>query len=450
MSLLIQLPPSLRNRDFRLFWTGGTLSSVGSQFTTVAMAWQIYELTNSPLQIGLLGLGRAVPQIALALVGGVMADAIDRRRLMMFMQVAQLTVSAVLAALTLADAVSSQLLFIAAVLLAFGSALENPPRQAIVPSLVPPDDLTSAIALNTTQRSVASIVGPSLAGVALAASGPALCYVVDASSWLVMLLALALLRVRPVQQRIGRLSFDAFVAGARFVRRQRVIFSFMALDFGATFFAAGSALYPIFARDILAVGPLGLGLMYAAPSIGAVVTGVVMSARPQIKDAGQWVVLGVAFFGACAALFAVIHVFWIALIMLAGTGVGNTVSSVLRGTTNQLLTPDDLRGRVSAVNSAFVIGGPHLGQFRAGVMADLWGATASGALGGLGAVLCAAAIAAIPGVWRFRLGDEETTTATADQAAASISPGVANALPTPGTVDTPISRGPRLRRDNRP
>jgi MFS family permease len=397
------IPPAFRHRDFRLFWTGAVLSGVGSQFTTVAMAWQIYELTNSPLQIGLLGLGRAIPQIGLALVGGILADAIDRRRLMMAIQLTQMAVSATLVALTLSESITPGILFIAALFLAFGAALENPPRQAIVPSLVPADELASAVALNTTQRSVASILGPSLAGVALALSGPALCYVIDAASWLVMLLALALIHGRPIQQRITRFSLDALMAGASFVIRQRVIFVFMLLDFGMTLCGAPSALYPIFARDILNVGPLGLGLMYAAPSAGAVITGVVMSTRPQVLDVGKWVVLGVAMFAVCTTLFAVVHVFWFALLMLAGNGVGNTISGVLRGTTNQLLTPDNLRGRVSAVNSAFVTGGPQLGQFRSGAMADVLGATGAGALGGIGALVCALAVALVPGVWSFRL-----------------------------------------------
>jgi MFS family permease len=398
----VALPPAFQYRDFTLFWTGATLSQVGSQLTVVAMAWQIYELTDSPLQIGLLGLGRAIPQIALALVGGVLADAMDRRRLMMVIQVGQLGVSIALTALTIVGAITPSMLFAAAFVLAFGNALENPPRQAIVPNLVPESVLSSAIALNTIQRSVGLILGPSAAGVLLALSGPEICYGIDAATWVVMLVALALVRARPIERKLA-LSVTALLAGARFVLRQRVIFSFMVLDFGATFFGNGNALYPIFARDILDVGELGLGFMYAAPAVGAVVSGVIMSSRPQPRDAGKWVIIGVVFYGACTALFALLDVFWLILLLLAGTGVGNTVSSVLRGTTNQLLTPDELRGRVSAVNSAFVIGGPMLGQFRGGLFADLWGAPASGALGGLGAMLCAVAIGLVPGVWRFRL-----------------------------------------------
>lgn len=169
--LLKRLPPALRIRDFRLFWVGAIVSATGSQFTTVAMAWQIYELTNSPLQIGLLGLSRAIAQIVLSLVGGLLADVIDRRRLMMILQVYQALICASLAVLTLVGSVTPGVLYLTAVLLAFGTALESPPRQAIVPNLVPDEYLTSAVALNSVQRSVAMIIGPSLAGVVLALGG---------------------------------------------------------------------------------------------------------------------------------------------------------------------------------------------------------------------------------------------------------------------------------------
>ncbi|HLF76459.1 MAG TPA: MFS transporter [Dehalococcoidia bacterium] len=404
---MLQLPPALKLRDFRLFWTGAVLSAVGSQLTTVAMAWQIYELTNSPLQIGLLGLGRALPQIGLALVGGVLADAMDRRRLMMIVQLGQLAVSAGLALLTLVDAITPAYLFAAAVMLAFGSALEAPPRQAIVPNLVPVDQLSSAIALNTTQRSLGTILGPSLAGVLLAVAGPELCYLIDSASWLAMLSALALIKLQTVSERgVQGLSLAALLGGARFVLHQPVILAFMVLDFGATLFGSPNALFPVFARDLLNTGPVGLGLLYAAPSIGGALAGVVMSMRAQIVNAGRWVLVGVAFYAVCTIAFAFSNVLWLSVLMLAGAGIGNLVSAVLRGTTNQLLTPDQLRGRVAAVNSAFVMGGPQLGQFESGLIADLWSTRMSAATGGLGALVLVLVIGLVPGVWHFRLGQQ--------------------------------------------
>ena len=170
--MAVHLPPAFRHRDFCLFWSGAVLSQIGNQFTIVAMAWQIYDLTDSPLQIGLLGLGRALPQIALALVGGVMADVVDRRRLLMLTQLIQLAIGVALTVLTVTGAITPGLLLACAILLSLGAALENPPRQAIVPSLVPSTDLSSAVALYTTQRSIGMIAGPALAGIVLAISGP--------------------------------------------------------------------------------------------------------------------------------------------------------------------------------------------------------------------------------------------------------------------------------------
>jgi MFS family permease len=397
------LPPALLNREFRLFWTGGALSAFGSQFTTVAMAWQIYELTGSALQVGLLGLGRALPQMGLALFGGLLADTFDRRRLMMAVQLAQCLISAGLAAATFAGVISPSVLFVASVLFAFGTALETPSRQAIVPNLVPPGMLSSAIALNSTQRSVAMIAGPSLGGVTLAVSGPEWCYVVDSASWFVMLACLALIR-KPLQvMNIASVSMEALLAGVRFVLTQQVILAFMILDFGATFFGSTTALLPIYAKDILEVGPIGLGVLYAAPSLGAVAAGVGMSIVPSVDKAGKWVLIGIGIYGICTIGFALSRSLPLSILMLAGTGAGNAVSAVLRGTSNQLLTADQLRGRVAAVNSVFVQGGPQLGQFESGAIASLGGATLSGVTGGLGALLLAGAIALLPRVRAFRL-----------------------------------------------
>src|SRR4249920_2786681 len=185
-----------RHRDFRIFWTGSFFSSIGTQFTTVAMAWQIYELTNSPMQIGLLGLARALPQIVLLLVGGLLADAMDRRKLMMCTQTGLFCVSTTLALLSYFGQASSAMLYGATMLLAIFTSLEQPSRQSMIPNLVPRHHLAQALALQGTQRYVPIIAGPSIAGLVLAFSGPAACYAVDACSWIAMLSALRLLRTK--------------------------------------------------------------------------------------------------------------------------------------------------------------------------------------------------------------------------------------------------------------
>jgi MFS family permease len=307
---VLRLPPALRHRDFGFFWLGFLGSGIGSQFTTVAMAWQIYQITNSPLQLGLLGLARAIPQMAVTVLGGVLADRRDRRQIMMVCQVAQFCVSSSLVVLTVSGQVTPVTLYLASILLALCTAIESPARQAIIPNLVPTEDLTSALALNATQRNIGSIVGPALAGIVLAAIGPQVCYGVDALSWLVMLAALFAIRTRALPLQVGRSSTLAAIGeGLAFVWAHPVILSCMVLDFGATFFGSARALYPIYARDILRVGASGLGLLYTAEAAGSMTAAIVMSTRSQIRRAGLWTLIGVAVYGSCAALFALSHVF---------------------------------------------------------------------------------------------------------------------------------------------
>jgi MFS family permease len=409
-----RLPPALRHHDFRAFWAGQAFAVMGTQFTSVAMAWQIYELTNSPLQIGLLGLARAIPQMGLTLFGGLLADAMDRRRLMISTQVAQLGVAGALVALTIAGAITPAVLYIASALLALFTALENPARQAYVPNLVPREDLASGIALATSQRQAGYIIGPSLGGLLLAAAGPICCYAGDALSRLVMALALLLIRARQSRSGRGRVTFAALGEGLAFVRGQPLILSLMVLDFGANFFGSPRALLPVYARDIFQVGAAGLGPLYAASSIGALSGSLALGFIGQPKRAGRWVLLGVTFYSLCAMAFALSQSYWLAVLLLGAMGVGDTVSSVLRGTINQIVTPDALRGRVSAVNSVFINGGPQLGQFESGVVAAWWGVGVSAFTGGLLTLLVVLGVtAAVPAIRQFRLPSASTTPASA-------------------------------------
>ncbi|MBM4296297.1 MAG: MFS transporter [Deltaproteobacteria bacterium] len=395
----------LRHRDFCLFWTGLLLSSVGSQFTTVAMAWQIYELTNSPLQIGMVGLVRAVPQMIVLLFGGLLADAMDRRKLMMITQGCLVLISGVLALAAFAGQMSVAMLYGVAVFLALFTSLDAPARHAVVNNLVPAEDLPQALALSSTQRQIATIAGPSLAGIVLAVAGPAVCYTVDALSWLVMIAALALIRAQfPAHGGWRTISLNSLGTGFRFVWHHAVIFPFLMMDLGANFFGSIRSLYPIYARDILAVGPQGLGILYAASAAGAVIGAISFSAAGSVRRAGRWILFGVTIYGLCLLGFAHSRVFWLSLLLLAGTGVGDTISAILRSTINQLSTPDELRGRMSAINSVFTNSGPQLGQFQAGAVAALIGAEFSVTVGAL-AILFIIALLAVrfPHVRDYRL-----------------------------------------------
>ena len=372
------------------------------------MAWQIYELTDSPLQIGLLGLARAIPQIVMLLVGGLLADTMNRRKLMMCTQTSLFGVSAALALLTFAGKTSPPMLYIAAMLLALFDSLESPARHSLVPNLVPREELSKALALQSSQRYVSVIAGPSLAGLVLALRGPAACYSVDALSWLVMLLTLSLLRTRPQEGRGWRaVSLNSLREGLRFVRGHAVILPLMVMDFGANFFGSPKALLPIYARDILSAGPQGLGLLYAATAVGSLLSAGGMSLFGRVRRAGLWIFTGVAVYGVCIVLFAGSHIFWFSVLLLAIAGAGDTISAVLRGTINQLSTPDELRGRMVSINSIFTNGGPQLGQFESGVVAAWLGTELSAMTGGLATlVILAGVVAAFPAIRRFQIGKD--------------------------------------------
>ena len=369
---------------------------------------QIYELTNSPFQIGLLGLARALPQMVLLLFAGLLADAVNRRKLMICTQTGLFCVSACLALLTYAGVASPQLLYLATILLALFSALEQPSRQSLIPNLVPRQDLAQALALQGTQRYVPTIAGPSLAGIVLALSGPATCYTVDALSWVVMLAALLCLRTKLSEGGgLRTVSLQSLREGLSFVRRHGIILPLMLLDFGATFFSNVRGLFPVYARDILSVGPTGLGMLYAARAVGSVSTAAAMSFRGPPRRSGRWVFIGIGIYGLATAFFAYSSLFWFSLLMLVFTGVGDTISSILRGTINQLQTPDELRGRMSSINSIFTMSGPQLGQFEIGIVAAWLGSEMAALSGGLAclAILLTVA-AAFPNVVRFRIHAE--------------------------------------------
>ena len=398
----------LRHRDFRVFWTGLLLSSIGSQFTTVAMAWQIYELTNSPLQIGLMGLARGVPQVAMLLFGGLLADAVNRRKLIMCTQSMLFVVSAALALSTLAEKTTPTTLYLTAIALAFFSSLEAPARHSIVANLVPREDLAPAMAIFSSQRYVAVIAGPAVAGIVLAVVGASACYAIDALSWLIMLASLVLIRTQlPSGEGRRAVSLNSLRAGFRFVLGHRVIFPFLVMDFGQNVFGNVRALLPIYARDILAVGPKGLGILYAASAVGSLTGAIGLSFVGRIRRAGAWILVGVAIYGISIVFFATSHTLWLCVFLLAVSGVGDTISAILRSTINQIATPDDLRGRMSAINSVFTNCGPQLGQFEAGALAALVGAEMAAMSGGVIILLIVGIlVAAFPRVRDYQISPE--------------------------------------------
>lgn len=374
------------------------MSVTGSQMQFVAINWHVYLLTKSAFALGLVGLFRGVPIIVCSLAGGVVADAFDRKRTMVVTQTVMLLTAALLAAATLSGLKSVWPIYILSALSAAAQAFDTPARQALMPTLVPEEDFPNAVSLGIIVFNIAIIVGPAIGGFILAETGPAIIYGFNALSFLAVIAAVIAMRTsgKPDLQRGRReaLSFGALKEGLRFVWQTPIIVQTMTLDFAATFFASATLLLPIFAQERLHVGARGYGFLAAAPAIGSVLTALVMARVGSFRKQGRLVVASVAVFGVATAGFGVSTVYWLSLLMLAITGAADTVSTVLRQTIRQLVTPNQLRGRMTSINMMFFMGGPQLGELEAGSLAALIGAPLSVVVGGLGSLICAA-IAAV-------------------------------------------------------
>ena len=389
---------ALRHRDFRLLWLGQIVSVTGSQMQFVAINWHVYLLTKSAFALGLVGLFRGVPIIICSLAGGVVADAIDRKRLMVVTQTIMLLCAALLTAGTLAGFQSVWPIYILSAIASAATAFDTPARQALMPTLVPIEDFPNAVSLAVIVFNVATIAGPAIAGFLLAESGPAIIYGINALSFLAVIAAVIAMRAsgQPDLQteRKDALSLAALKEGLTFVWHTPIIVQTMTLDFLATFFASATLLLPIFAQERLHVGARGYGFLAAAPAIGSVLTALVLARLGTLRRQGRLVVASVAVFGVATAGFGVSTVYWVSLLMLAITGAADTVSTVLRQTIRQLVTPNHLRGRMTSINMMFFMGGPQLGELEAGVLAGFIGAPYSVVIGGLGSLITAA-IAAV-------------------------------------------------------
>jgi MFS family permease len=403
---------ALRYRNFRLLWTGQLISMSGSMMQTVAILWHI-SLLVSPEQkgiaLGLVGLVRVVPIIIFSLISGVVADALDRRKLMLITQTAMTMVAVALAAITFGGLKVVWPIYVLAALSSAAGAFDGPARQSFIPNLVPREHLPNAISLNTIMFQAAAVLGPSLAGIAIASLGVAWVYAFNAVSFLAVIAALLMMRDIKVKSSGERseISLQAAVEGLRFVFSRPLIRSTMLLDFFATFFSSATALLPIFAQDILKVGAQGYGWLYAAPSVGALVAGAILVRQADRIERRGWTLLwAVLGYGAATVVFGLSREFWLTFACLALTGATDTVSMVLRNIIRQLTTPDHLRGRMTSVNMIFFMGGPQLGELEAGLVANAFGAPISVITGGLGCLLVTGWVAAkTPALREYRRDD---------------------------------------------
>jgi MFS family permease len=384
---------ALRHRDFRLLWLGQLISQAGTTMQVVAINWHISVLTNyNPLALGLVGLSRVVPIIFFSLAGGAVADAHDRRKVMLITQSAMAIFAASLGLLTDRGIQIVWPIYLLNALAASASAFDSPARQALIPSLVPREHLANALSLNSIMFDVATIIGPMLAGILIGVRDVAIVYWLNAISFLAVIGALLLMH--PAKQEIKRTaSIGAVKEGLRFVFRQPIVRSTMLLDFFATFFSSANQLLPIFAAQILQVGAIGYGLLTSAAAIGSLIAGSALGFITRIRKPGAVILWSVAIYGLATLAFGISRSFVVSLLMLAATGASDTVSMILRQTIRQVVTPDELRGRMTSVNMIFFMGGPQLGELEAGLVAALFSAPVSVVTGGIGCLIAVAVTA---------------------------------------------------------
>src|SRR5712692_90684 len=386
----------LRNRNYALLFWGQLISSAGTQMQVVAVAWQVYLLTHSAIALGLIGLVQAIPRLLFSLVGGVFADAFDRRKLLLIIEITLAMTSAVLALCTIFHVINLYIIYAVVLVAASVSSFEFPTRQSMIPTLVPREQMPDAMSLNMVMMQLTFIIGPTLGGFVIAWFGVANTYWIDVVSYFVVMGSLLLMVIPrvPLEKR-AQPGIGALLDGMRFLRTHPIILAVLSLDFFATFFGSPRALLPVYASDILHIGPQGLGLLLAATSIGAVALTPFTGRIGRISRQGLGVVLAIIGWGICIIAFGFsAGPLWLSVLFLAGSGAADMVSMILRGLVIQLTTPDEFRGRMSAVNAMFVTGGPMLGQFESGLVAGVVSPQFSVVSGGVACILATLAIAA--------------------------------------------------------
>jgi MFS family permease len=382
---------ALRHRDFRWYVLSLFCMTLASQVQAVVVGWQIYSLTHDPLSLGLMGLAEALPFIAIALPAGYLADRRNRRAISVVSlavlaacSVALLALSAVPGLLTRVGAAP-----IYAVIFASGLARSflQPARQAMSAEIVPRTIYENAIAWRSSSWQIAAVVGPAVGGLLYGFSGPVTAYAVDAALTVFALFGFLVVRYAPLARPVERTSIYAgLLIGLRFVFREPVILAALSLDLFSVFLGGAEALLPVFASEILKVGPEGLGILRAAPAAGAVLMGLYIAHRPPFERAGRVLLAAVAAFALCIIGFGLSRSFGLSLLLLAISGMADSVSVVIRSTLLQVLTPPEMLGRVSAVNSVFIGSSNELGAFESGVAARLFGTVPAVVLGGVAAL----------------------------------------------------------------
>ena len=383
----------LRHRAFMQFWFARNASTFGFQMMSVAVGWQIYELTHRALDLGLIGLVQFVPSVLLALPAGHIADQFDRRRVVAICQGIEWLAIALLAAFSLSGHIDEAGILALVFVVSTAKAFEFPSLQSMLPALVPTSVLPRAMAANASAGQAAMIAGPALGGL-LYVAGAATVYGVSALLYLVALVLISRLAYDHLPPRREPATLKSLFAGVHFIRRRPAVFGVISLDLFAVLLGGATALLPIFAKDILHTGPWGLGILRAAPAVGALLMSVWLARNTLERRVGPIMFAAVAGFGVATLVFAVSTTLWVSVVALFALGAFDMVSMVIRAALVQLETPDDMRGRVSAVNAIFINTSNQLGEFESGLLAAAMGAVNATIIGGIGTLV-------VVGLWMW-------------------------------------------------
>jgi MFS family permease len=374
---------------FVQFWFARICSGFGFQMLSVAVGWQVYAITGRALDLGLIGLVQFIPSVLLALPAGHVADQFERRRIVLLGQIVDMLAIAVLAVISFMH-VANELAILALVfVIGIAKAFEFPAMQSMLPALVPTFVLPRAMAASASAGQAAMIMGPAIGGL-LYVAGPGVVYALCALLYLIAVLLMAHLRYEQAQPRREPATLKTLFAGVHFIRARPDVLGVISLDLFAVLLGGATALLPIFAKDVLHTGPWGLGLLRAAPAVGALLMSLWLARHNMERRVGPIMFASVAGFGLATLVFAVSTVLWLSLVALFALGVFDMVSMVIRGALVQLDTPDDMRGRVSAVNAIFINTSNQLGEFESGLLAAWVGAVNSTVIGGIGTLVVVA------------------------------------------------------------
>jgi len=378
----------LRHRAFLFFLLSRSLSRFSSQIAAVAIGWQIYDLTGSAFDLGMVGLVQFLPTALLVFVAGHAADRYERKRVVQLCQLAEAATALYLAVSTYYGAVGEVQIFVATFVLGIAGAFESPTTAALLPLIAPQGSLQRATAISSGAAQLATITGPALGGFAYAVA-PHLAYGTMVLFWILGMILTGFIRPRPQAVAANDAGSDNIFAGVRFIRSNPAIFGTISLDLFAVLFGGVTALLPIYARDILQTGPMGLGILRAAPAVGALLMTAVLARHTISHRVGARMFQSVIVFGIATIVFALSHWMWLSVLALAILGAADTISVVIRFSLVQLATPDAMRGRVGAVNFLFINASNQLGQFESGLTAALFGVMPAAVLGGV----CTVAVA---------------------------------------------------------